>query len=149
MNDQTQFLKVKNSLFVDGGSKSYNSCLSLVYRKVFYYYIVPYLSLSFLLFLTYTFTWVHKCVCIHTACIRAKLFSLFFFLSFISVKILTSLAINVLLYLLLHIQPQSQRSGHAVPCPRLDDQLYTAAAQHLSVSLLIKKNCRSPLAYVC
>ena len=47
------------------GSKinSDNSCLLFVYKKVFYYYVVLCLTFSFLLLLTYTIVWIHRCLC--------------------------------------------------------------------------------------
>jgi hypothetical protein len=61
--------------------------------------MVPCLTLSFLLLLTYNVIWAHRYLCFHAqlgARIRAKLSSL----SSTSAKMLTSLAINPLLYLL-------------------------------------------------
>ena len=64
------------------------------------------LTFSFLLFLTCIFICAHKCICFRAklgARTRAKLSSLSSLLSFTSVKILTSLAFNLLLYLLLPV----------------------------------------------
>jgi hypothetical protein len=84
-------------------AKLYNSCLLFSFTKVFYYYVVLYLTFSFLFLLTYTFVWTHICLWFRVqlvACMRTKLSSLSSFLSSTSVKILTSLAISSLLYLL-------------------------------------------------
>ena len=86
-------------------AKSYNSCLIFVSKRVFYYYVVPCLIFFFLLFLTYTFVWAQKCPCFRAklgARTRAKLSSLSSLLSSTAAKMLTSLALSPLLYLLCH-----------------------------------------------
>ena len=85
-------------------AKLYNSCLIFVSYKVFYCYVVPCLTFSFLLFLIYIFIWTHKCLCFRAklgARTRANLSSLSSLLSSTSAKMLTSLALSPLLYLLL------------------------------------------------
>jgi hypothetical protein len=84
-------------------AKLYNSCLLFGFRKVFYYYVVSCLTFSFLFLLIYTFIWAHICLWFRAqliACMRAKVSSLSSHLSSTSAKMLTSLAISPLLYLL-------------------------------------------------
>jgi len=86
-------------------AKSYNSCLIFVSKRDFYYYVAPCLIFFFLLFLTYTFVWAQKCPCFRAklgARTRAKLSSLSSLLSSTAAKMLTSLALSPLLYLLCH-----------------------------------------------
>ena len=79
-------------------AKSYNSCFIFIFYKKIYYYVVHF---SFLLFLTYTSIWVHKYLCfVSNLVLEREPSSL---LSFASAKLLTSLALSSLLYLLLGI----------------------------------------------
>ena len=85
-------------------AKLYNSCLIFI-STIFYYYVMSYLTFSFLLFLTCIFIWIHKYLCFRAkfgARTRAKFSSLSSILSSKSVKMLTNLALSLLLYLLRH-----------------------------------------------